>query len=491
MAGVVNVQSNEPTNDASGRIKTAIGNYDSKAFGIMLNAPIIENKLLSRFSLYKNTSDGYMKNSYLGRDDTNNIDELTAKGQFKWLISDEHTIDISLNHIDIDNGYDTWTFDNTRESHSDEPGKDTQETDAFSLKSTYQVNPKMHLISSLSHSKTDLEYSYDEDWSYNGEFAASLDPYSAFLQYLRHRKQSDIDLRLVSDEDGRIFNGLTDWTIGTYYKDYSEKLTQNYTYNSGPFNSNYKTKNKAIYGQLDTHFTNKLTFISGLRVEKWETDYSDSENINIATDEVLFGGKLGLNYQATSNSLYYTTLSKGYKPGGVNADYRLEANQKDYETENLWNLDFGLNSSHFNNIVKSRLNFFYGKRNDQQVKNSIQKIIDGDTKWVYYTANAAQGTYYGLESQLDYYPNDVLHLHTGLGLLKSKFDEYNNTNVDALDMTGRTPANSPKYQYNVGFDYFFFDAWTFKANVEGKGSAFFSDSDTMRSQLLINFLTQV
>ena len=52
MAGVVNVQSNEPTNDAGGRIETTIGNYNSKAVGIMINAPIIENKLLSRFSLY-------------------------------------------------------------------------------------------------------------------------------------------------------------------------------------------------------------------------------------------------------------------------------------------------------------------------------------------------------------------------------------------------------------------------------------------------------
>ena len=43
------------------------------------------------------------------------------------------------------------------------------------------------------------------------------------------------------------------------------------------------------------------------------------------------------------------------------------------------------------------------------------------------------------------------------------------------DMTGRAPANSPEYQYNVGFDYMFMDAWTFKANVEGKGSYYFSD----------------
>ena len=482
MAGVINVESNDPTNDANGHVEATVGNYNTKAVGIALNAPIIEDKLLSRFSLYKNTSDGYMTNSYLGRDDTNNIDELTAKAKFKWFVSDNHTIDLTLMHVDIDNGYDAWTLDNTRDSHADQPGKDTQKTDAFALKSTYQVNDKMHLLSSLSYSKSDLEYSYDEDWSYDGEFDPAWS-YSSFDQYLRDRKQLDIDVRMVSDEAGRIFNGSTDWTMGVYYKDYSEEMTRNYTYLYGiPFISNYDTKNTALYGQLDTHFTDKLTMVAGLRIEKWESEYSDSESVNIDTDETLSGGKLGLNYQAESDMLYYVTLSKGYKPGGVNPDYRLSTDAKQYETETLWNLDAGLNSSHFNNKVKSRLNLFYGKRKDQQVKSSVvQKRADGSVEFIDYLANAAEGTYYGLESQIDYFPMDGLHLFTSLGLLKAKFDEYNDPNPTAVDVTGRAPANSPEYQYNVGFDYMFLEAWTFKANVEGKGSYYFSNRHNEKS----------
>ena len=398
MAGVINVESNDPTNDANGHVEATAGNYNTKAVGIALNTPLVEDKLLARFSLYKNSSDGYMTNSYLGHEDTNNIDELTAKAKFRWFASDNHTIDLTLMHVDIDNGYDAWTLDNTRDSHSDQPGKDTQKTNAFSLRSTYQINSKMHLISSLSYSESDMEYSYDEDWSYVGEFDPAW-AYSSFDQYLRDRKQADVDVRMVSDEEGRIFNGSTDWTIGVYYKDYSEDMTRNYTYLATPFDSQYDTKNKAVYGQLDTHFTDKLTLVAGLRLEQWEAEYSDSENVNIDTDEVLSGGKLGLNYQADTDRLYYVTLSKGYKPGGVNSDYRLTPEAKEYQTENLWNLDAGVNSSHFNNTVKSRLNLFYGKRKDQQVKSSVvQTRTDGSTEFIDYLANAAEGTYYGLES---------------------------------------------------------------------------------------------
>ena len=481
MAGVITLESNDPTDDANGHIEATVGNYNTKAIGLAINAPIVEDKLLSRFSIYKNSSDGYMTNSYLRRDDTNNIDELTAKAHFRWFASDDHTLDLNLMHVDVNNGYDAWTLDNTRDSHSDQPGKDTQKTDAISLKSTYQVNQKMHLISSFSYSKSDLEYSYDEDWSYVGEFDPAWS-YSSFDQYLRDRKQMDIDVRLVSDMDGRIFNGSTDWTLGAYYKDYSEDMTRNYTYLSAPFKSKWDTESKALYGQLDTHFTDKLTMITGLRLEQWDAKYSDSDTVIINTDEPLSGGKLGLNYQAETNRFYYVTLSKGYKPGGVNSDYRLTPEARQYQTENLWNLDAGVNSSHFNNTVKSRLNLFYGKRKDQQVKSSVvQTRTDGSSEFIDYLANAAEGTYYGLESQIDYYPQDALHLYVGLGLLQAKFDEYEDPNPIALDMTGRAPANSPEYQYNVGFDYFFLEAWTFKANVEGKDSYYFSNRHNEKS----------
>ena len=481
MAGVINVQSNDPQNEFGGHLEATVGEYNTKAFGIALNTPIVQDKLLARFSLYKNTSDGYMTNSYLNRKDTNNIDELSAKAKLKWFVSDNHTIDLTLVHVDIDNGYDDWTLDNSRDSHSDQVGEDTQKTDAIALKSTYQLNSKMHLITSLSYSKSDMTYSYDEDWSYVGEF----DPdwaYSSFDEYVRDRKQADIDVRLVSDRDGRIFNGTTDWTFGVYYKDYSEDLTRNYTYLDTPFTSSYSTQNIAVYGQLDTHLSDKLTLLAGLRVESWDATYSDSYDLAIDTDEVLSGGKLGLNYQADATSLYYVTLSKGYKPGGVNSDYRLQDSAKEYETETLWNFDAGLNSSYFNNSLKSRLNVFYGKRKDQQVKSSVVGTRDdGSTEFIDYLANAAEGSYYGLESQLDYYANDSLHFFTTIGLLKAKFDEYTDPNPTSVDVDGGTPANSPEYQYNVGFDYMFLDAWTFKASVEGKGSYYYSNRHNEQS----------
>ncbi|MEA3433546.1 MAG: TonB-dependent receptor, partial [Campylobacterota bacterium] len=476
MAGVVVVQSNEPTKETEGHLEATIGDYNTKAFGAAIGGTLIEDTLLGRVSVYKNSSDGFMENSYLNRDDTQNIDELTAKVQLRWFASDNHTIDFNYMHIDVDNGYDAFTLDNSRDSHSDNPGQDTQKTDAFAITSNYQVNEAMHLVSKISYSKTDSIYSYDEDWTYAGEyFIPSLgwdNGYDYFDEYRRDIEQVDIDVRLVSDKEGRIFNGTTDWTIGVYAKKFDETMNRNRIKWGGDNFSSYTqdTENKAIYGQLDTAMTNQLTLITALRVENWEADYSNSVGERLPKDETLTGGKLGLNYQHNDKQLYYISLAKGYKPGGVNAE---DVPTKAYETETLWNLEAGLNSSHFNDTLRSRLNVFYGKRNDQQVK-----LYEGDAvDFRNYLSNAEEGSYYGLESQLDYYPNDALHIYTSIGLLRAEFDEFKLN----PEQEGRAPAQSPDYQYNIGFDYMFAESFTFKSNVEGKGSYYYSNTHDQKS----------
>ncbi|SFV63027.1 TonB-dependent receptor [hydrothermal vent metagenome] len=478
MAGVVNIQSNEPTEETKGHLEATVGNYNTRALGVALGGTLIQDTLEGRIALYKNRSDGYTYNSYLNRDDTQNIDELSFKTQLRWYVSDVHTIDFSYRHINVDNGYDAFTQDNTRTTSSDEPGKDRQKTNAFSLKSTYQINQAMHLVSQLTHSHSNIEYSYDEDWTYEGEYAAG---YQAVDQYLRKKRQTDFDVRVVSDESGRIFSDTTDWTFGAYYKDYRSDLTRNYTYFTSPFTSDYHTKNIALYEQFDTHLNDKMTLVSGVRIENWKANYNDSDVNASKRQKTLVGAKIGLDYQKSVNELYYITLSRGYKPGGVNPVNSESNLPKEYRTETLWNLDIGLNSSYLNGILKNRLNFFYGKRKDQQISTSDKKKrADGSTRYSDYISNAKEGTYYGVESVLDYYPNERLHLYMGVGLLKAKFDKYTNP-VTGDTKDGRTPAQSPKYQYNIGFDVAFADGWIFKSNVEGRGSYYFSNTNDQKS----------
>jgi outer membrane receptor protein involved in Fe transport len=477
MAGVINVESHEPSKETQGHIETTLGNYNTAALGAAVGGTLIKDKLLGRISLFKNKSDGFYSNTTLHRDDTNDIDETTAKAKLRWFVNDDHTIDLTLMHVDVDNGYDAFALDNSRNTQSDKPGKDTQKTNALGMKSTYQINPQFHLVTALSHSSSKLLYSYDEDWT-DGNYRAPdgnvYPSYNWFDQYKRKITQSDIDIRMVSDESGKIMNGTTSWTMGLYGKEFKEKMHRNHIKNGvdNLFNYDYKTSNKALYGQLDSALTDKLILTTGLRIEKWKAEYRDSDNLSISTDEVLKGGKLALAYHTDEEYIYYATLSRGYKPGGVNADNTLPASERDYKTETLWNLDLGFKSHYWDHKLVNKFNLFYGKRKDQQVK----KYTVATHSFSDYLDNAAKGTYYGLESELDYYPTDALHLYSRVGLLRARFDSY------SPELTGRAPAQSPKYQYDIGFDYSFMDNWIFKTDIEGRGSYYFSNTHDQKSK---------
>ena len=469
LAGVVNIESNEPTKELTGHLEGTFGNYSTTAAGAAIGGTLLEDVLLGRFSIYKQKSDGYVTNTYLNRDDTNNIDELTAKAKLRWFAAQNHTVDFSFIHVDIDNGYDAFNEKNTFYTESDQPGKDKQKTNAFAIKSNYQPNSAFHVESKVSYSSSDIEYSYDEDWTAGRNW-------TGFDRYLRDKKQTDLDLRLISDKDGNIFNGTTAWIVGAYYKKYESILNRTESY-IAPFHSDYDTKSYALYGQLDTALTDAVKLISGLRIEKWKMAYADSENESYKGDEDLFGAKVGLEYQRTQNQLLYAILSKGYKPGDFNPVPNASGLPKRFETENLWNLDIGVNSGYYEGKLTNKLNLFYGKRKDQQVGTSFS----AGPRYTDYITNAAKGSYYGLETELNYLPSDNLRIYGSLGLLHATFDEFYNP-VDNISKDGRAPAQSPKYQYNLGLDYGFMDNWMFKANVEGKGSYYFSNSHDYKSK---------
>jgi outer membrane receptor protein involved in Fe transport len=263
--------------------------------------------------------------------------------------------------------------------------------------------------------------------------------------------------------------------LGAYYKKYESDL-ERYVTDYDLFSSDYTAYSSAIYGQLDISLNEKLSMVTGLRVEKWKTKYSDN-NTHFSDSENLVGAKLGLQYQKSESQLFYATLSRGYKPGGFNPVTTESGLPKQYQTESLWNLDLGMNSAWLDNKLKNRVNFFYGKRKDQQVPTYY---VTPDFRYTDYITNADKGTYYGLETELDYYPTDSLSLNASLGLLRAKFDTYYSP-VDDVSKDGRAPAYSPEYQYNIGMNYMLTENWNLKTNVEGKGSYYFENIKDAKS----------
>ncbi|MEZ0209510.1 MAG: TonB-dependent receptor [Methylophilus sp.] len=477
LAGTINMRSKAPTKEFSLRAESGLAEYNTRNFGVAVGGTLVEDKLLGRASIYSHKSDGYMTNDFLNRDNTQNQDELTFRGKLRLLASDDFTVDLGYTHLNIDNGYDAFTLDNSRNSLSDHPGQDKQLTNAFALNTNWQVSDAVIVQSNATYLKSDIVYSYDADWGYVGQFNPALGPYVGFERFDRHRENYSFELRALSDKAGRIFNDTTDWTVGLYFLDQDEKFKQNSDF--GIFgatlrNGNYDTQNTSIYSQLDTHLTNKLTLTTGARIEYFKARYGDSDALKIGQNEGLFGGKIGLNYQANQDHFIYSTLSRGYKSGGVNNNAALPSNRLAFDTEYNVSLELGVKSSWFDKRLKTALAAFYTDRQNAQVENSIANGV----QFLEFTGNASSATHQGLEASADWFVTDNLRLLGSLGLLDATFDKHS---VNGVSYDGRQVAHAPKYTFNLGSEYYVNDVWTLRANVEGKDGFYFSDSNNSKS----------
>ncbi|MCX4187266.1 TonB-dependent receptor [Methylophaga sp. OBS4] len=482
LAGTINLRSKQASEEFDMHFESTLATYNTRAVGVAVGGPLIENSLLGRIAVHTHQSDGYMDNDFLGRDNTHNRDEITARGHLKWLVNHDLTVDLNLLHLNIDNGYDAFTLDNSRNSLADDPGEDSQHTNAFALKADWRASDKVQLQSTVTYAKSDIVYSYDADWGFAGQFDPALFPYIGFEEFKRNRENYSLELRVLSNENGRIFNNSTDWTVGFYHLDQSEKFQQDSDF--GIFGAtfvrgDYDTQNTAGFGQLDTHLTDKLTLITGLRLEYFDAAYRDSNNLKVDPDEWLFGGKLGLNYQVTDDHLAFTTLSRGYKSGGVNNDARLAPGQREFDTEYLWNLEAGLKSSWLNGDLITNIVAFYALRKDAQVKSSI----DIGPQFIDFIDNAAKGKNIGIEADMDWLLNNEWRMFAAVGLLHATFDEFDNPDLEAegVDLSGRRQAHAPAYNFNLGAEYYFAPNWTLRANMEGKDEFYFSNSHNAKS----------
>lgn len=490
LAGLINIRTADPTSEPFAKVELSASEYDSWSAGIVSSGPLVTEELLYRLSLNTLRSDGFIENDFLGKEDTNNRDETTIRGKLRWLPNETNSVDLSAMYVDIDNGYDAFSLDNTRHTLSDEPGQDLQESSALSLAWNSQ-RESLDIEATVTLASSDTDYGYDEDWTFVG-IAPELE-YSSTDQYLRDRDSYSAELRLLSNDQSRVLGGSSDWAVGLYYLGDREDLSRRYTFNAQDFESNYDTDTYAIFGQLDTQLSEQLTLITGLRIENRETQYSDNNGVDTELDKTLLGGKLVLEYDLDNDAMAYLGVSRGYRAYGINAQILASINTtdepnirqqlrsvQDYDDEHLLNYEAGYKASYMENHLRARLAVFYMDRQDQQLKGSfLVSRDDGSTAFIDYTNNTAKGNNYGLELELEWQVSEDLNLYSNIGLLETEFEDY--IMADELDLSGRDQAHAPGYQYAIGGSYNLGGGFYLRADLEGKDDYFVSDSHNSKA----------
>ena len=480
MAGMIQMQSASATSDPSLKLHLGAGTYNSHEAGLAASTGLTDDTS-ARVSYFRRKSDGYVDNLYLDKP-TQDQDEQVARFKLNSQLTAHLNSELNLHYIDINNGYDAFTLDNSRNSLADQPGEDNQQSYAIGLNNTYTGFDTFDVSLNLSAIDTELFYSFDEDWVCNDTnkpqlCAAGLHPdgYSSTDIYSRDRDDQALDLQFT----GKAGN----WVAGIYYQNRDVDLERQYTWLANPFASTYETNNIAAYGQLATKIGPKTTLITGLRIEQYQGDYTDSNGFIEETDDIMLGGKIALEYQVIDRTMIYTSITRGYKAGGINSEALAKAKDEglsldadffkqhtSFDPEYLWSGEFGVKGSSLDDKFTLRLAAFYMHRDNIQLKSWQVS----DQQFTGYVANASSGSNYGLEIEGSYLLTDNLLISGSAGYLDTKINDF--VTKSGLNQDGREQAQAPKYQYAFSARYNVTDELYAMLGVEGKDDYYFSDS---------------
>ncbi|MEJ2911210.1 TonB-dependent receptor [Pseudoalteromonas sp. C12FD-1] len=480
MAGMIQMESAQATADPSLKLQVGMGTYNSREAGLAASTGLTDDTS-ARISYFRRKSDGYVDNLYLN-DETQQQDEQVARFKLNSQLTEHLNTELNLHYIDINNGYDAFTLDNSRNSVADEPGQDNQQSYAIGINNTYTGFDAFDVSLNLSAIDSELLYSFDEDWVCNDASepqlcAAGLHPwgYSSTDVYTRDRDDQSANLQLNSKTGN--------WVAGVYYQNRDVDLEREYTWLASPFASTYETSNVAVYGQVATPIGPKTTLITGLRVEQYQGDYTDSNGFIEETDDVMVGGKIALEYQVIDRTMIYTSITRGYKAGGINSEALAKAKDEglnldadffqqhtSFDPEYLWSGEFGVKGSSLDDKFTLRLAAFYMHRDNIQLK---AWQVEGQ-QFTGYVDNASSGSNYGLEVEGSYQLTEDLFLTGSAGYLNTEIDDF--VTQSGLNQDGREQAQSPKYQYAFSARYNFTNELYGMIGVEGKDDYYFSDS---------------
>ena len=474
LAGLINVKTHDPEDQFAASLKLGAADYNTQAITAVVTGPVTES-VSARLAVGSHRSDGYYENSFLRTKRNNSQDEQSIRGKLSAEMSASWQLDLSLSHVDIDNGYDAFTLDNSRTTLSDEPGQDQQESLALAIDSSWQLdNFDLKLIVGLADS--DMEYGYDEDWTFAG---IHPDGYMSRDNYIRDRKTQSLEFRFLSNDSSRLFADSTDWLFGVYTLKSSESLKREYTFLASDFRSDYDFDTAAVFFQLDSSLSEKFTLETGLRVERRDTIYRDSELLDFSPTETLGGGRVAAKYLLKLNAIAYASIARGYKAGGFNTDGTLDADLREFGEEFLVEYEMGIKSNLLENKLHLKAALFHDDRHEQQVKSSTGRIrANGSTEFVDFIGNAAEGTNNGVEFEAVWTPSEQLGLTASLGLLDATFDSF--VNSENQDLSGRDQAHAPGYMAHLAADYNL-GAWSLSVSLDAKDEFYFSDSHNVQS----------
>ncbi|WP_232435743.1 TonB-dependent receptor domain-containing protein [Rivularia sp. PCC 7116] len=481
-AGVVNVISRQATFEPEVTLGFAYGRFNQREVQFSINDGLVEDKLALRIAGAYRGQDGFIENLATG-EKIGERARFAGRGQLLWTPNLDWTVSFNSYNSFTDDGNPTYNTLNP-----EDPFEVNLETEGFNKLSTNTQAVKV---------------------GYNGEgFRATS------ITARRYSRQENVvpgnggGLQIIDDVNSTTWTQelrfqspetaeRLQWLLGGYYesRDFTVDDAQSEFPGFGRFRrfGDDSRTTYAVFGQVDYKPIEPLTVFAGLRYETSDaSSRSTSESApfggaftpsrpefdeEVSNDELI--PRFGLKYQLNSNLLAYTTIAKGYRPGGLN--YRADTEDTlIFGEEKTWSYEAGLKSSWLNNRLIANLSVFHNDVNDYQVLQFDESGFFGSVSNIDLRAT-------GVEFELKAKPAKGLDLIASVGYVDSEYKNYLNSDT-GVDLSDNQVPFVPQFTYNLAAQYRSQGGLYARAGLTGYGITYFDDENQIKQEpyVLVN-----
>ncbi len=185
----------------------------------------------------------------------------------------------------------------------------------------------------------------------------------------------------------------------------------------------------ALFADATYAFTPQWKLEAGMRVSRTHFDFVNfadgPQNFGPSggsgkQSETPFTPKVSLDFQATPDDLFYTTIAEGYRIGGANPPFPLAACgvpsvPESYSSDKTWSYELGAKDKWLDGKLTTDASVYY--INWDKIQQDVYLPLCG----LQYTANLGQAVSKGFDLQVDYQMLESLHLDATLGYSDARY----------------------------------------------------------------------
>ena len=476
-AGVVNVITTQPKNRHEAYVSAEFGNLGQKRLDGAVNLPVTD-ALALRAAFSVNRRDGFSQTKTATNGFTQNQDSIhTDSVRLQALVKFNPKNSLSLS-------YDHSTNQTTGPNYYDltTGGIPTKLVDPSVL---IQGRFDNQLSGFKAEFKSDLGFAH-LTYLFGSRTTDNIEDYSTgplLLLTKSSAKQKSHELRLASNDA----KAPLQWVAGLfqYSEDGAGQLDGNFPFfffgpGPGPFgpsqcggfsscypglqfiDTGLHNESKALFGQVSYSLDEVSRVIVGARA-------THDEKTRVNGQQMLSGGvnydplnpgnmvmplsgdaswksstyKLGYERDLAPSTMFYATVSTGFKAGGFN-DGDTKANPSlIYAPEKITAYEMGLNGRFFGNALQLTSSIFHYDYSQMQKSGVVNSQM--------LTTNTGNATVDGLELSARYRLTEASKLDLSIGLLEAKYKNYITPN--GTDYSGRKLDKTPKATLNLGYTH--------------------------------------